>query len=475
MNIGLILKNASYLLSSNLLVRVITALASIWVARYLGVEDYGMLAVGLAFSGVAGYFTDMGITHTLIREGTKPNADIPALMGAFAKWRMGFALLTAAASALLIEVLYSGSDLRPVLYWMVMPTVLGANLVGIGAAYFQLTQQMKFTALIRTVAGLATAATLCLGIVFQWPLLLLAAVYGCSSLLGGVLSLWLVLKKVRLTQGGDAKALLQGLGSFMLGGLVVMLLPQLGPLVLERVADLTQVGYFAAAYRIPVVLYQFPGILAAAFYPLLFQYGNEKRLDEHLRLNVLQLKMMSLMGMLMAVPFLFYADWWVELLYGVEFAQASGLLAMLAVIVILQSINFPLADSLTTKGQQFRRTMVLIAAVVVGTALYAVLGSRYGATGGAYAALATEGVLLIGNLAMNRTGVQLLWRGLAVNLPAFAIVALLGFTVLRDAHPLIGAPLLGLLLMGLAAGLDRELRTKALGIVRARQKKTLNA
>lgn len=54
-----------------------------------------------------------------------------------------------------------------------------------------------------------------------------------------------------------------------------MLLPQLGPIILEKVSTYNQVGFFGAASKIPAVLYQIP-VIAAAFYPRLFAFGNEK-------------------------------------------------------------------------------------------------------------------------------------------------------------------------------------------------------
>ncbi|MBX6395654.1 MAG: oligosaccharide flippase family protein, partial [Alicyclobacillaceae bacterium] len=149
-----ILKNASYLFASNVLVRLVSALAAILVARYLGARDYGILSVALAFSVVAGYFTDMGLSHTFIREGTKPGADLANLLAGFFKIRLLFGLVTAAASTVMVEVLYPDPYFRRILYWVVLPTIVGAALQGVGAGYFQVIQKMQYTALIRTVSGL---------------------------------------------------------------------------------------------------------------------------------------------------------------------------------------------------------------------------------------------------------------------------------------------------------------------------------
>ncbi|PFF07529.1 sugar translocase, partial [Bacillus anthracis] len=57
------------------------------------------------------------------------------------------------------------------------------------------------------------------------------------------------------------KNLLTGVPAFIISGLLIMILPQLGPLVLEKTLSLNQLGNFSVAYRIPSALYQIPGVV----------------------------------------------------------------------------------------------------------------------------------------------------------------------------------------------------------------------
>ncbi len=54
--------------------------------------------------------------------------------------------------------------------------------------------------------------------------------------------------------------------------LLLCFLPQLGPIILEKVSTYEQVGFFGAASKIPAVLYQIPGVIAAAFYPKIIYF-----------------------------------------------------------------------------------------------------------------------------------------------------------------------------------------------------------
>lgn len=452
---SLILKNAIYLLVSNVFVRLISALSTIVVAKYLGAHNYGILSVALSFAAIAGYFSDSGLTHTLIREATRSNSNLSELMSSFLKIRIFFALITAFISVIIIEILYKDPYLQNVLYWMVMPTILGAALQGVGAVYFQVIEEMKYTALIRGVSGLITAISLILGILMKWSLLSLATVYGFSSMIGGLFGIWMVIRRINLTKGWNF-SLLKGLGSFTFGGLMVMMLPQLGPLILEKVTDLKQVGYFSAAYRIPSVLYQIPGVLAAAFYPMLFKYGNNKQGGEHLKLSRLQIKLMSALGIIVALPFLIYSKWFIEILFGENWLVASNILSVLSIMVILQSINYPLADSLTTLGMQNRRSVVLTLAVIMGIGLYILMGELWGGMGGAIAAIATELFLTLGFTFGNPVGKKVI-GGVKFNVLTLFIICGLSYFINNRLNPLIGIFALPIFYILLIVIFDRSL------------------
>lgn len=433
-----IIKNASYLFLGNVVVRLLTAAATIMLARHLGVVEFGMLSVSLALAAIAKYFTDMGLNHTLIREGTKISSDIPRLLGGALKIKLGLALVATLAFYCFIAFCYTDNvKLRNTAYFLVLPTIWGGALSGVGDIYFQIIQKMQYTALIRAVSGLIVAAVLLVGIFLDWTLSYLSLAYGIASVFGGLIGVWMVFKNVPGI-GGWHWGLLEGLGCFTLGGFLILLLPQLGLIILERTTDMQQVGYFSAAFRIPNVLYSIPGVLATAFYPQLFRYGNNDS-SRHFNLNVKEIKSMSLIGIALALPFALYPDKVVEILFGSSWVVHAGRpLMFLAWVVVLHSVNFPLADALTTQGMQRQRTVVLTLGVVLGAIFYGFLGKNWGATGGAIAALLIELILLVGFIVMNPKGGELkkiillpmLSVAIAGALVGYAIKAILPFETL---------------------------------------------
>jgi O-antigen/teichoic acid export membrane protein len=455
---NLILKNASYLFVSNVIVRLFSALASILIARYLGATDYGILSIGLAISAIAGYFTDMGLSHTFIREATRDDkVDLASLVGGHFKLRIIFAFIVSGFLYIIVELLYKDLYIKKIIYLMVYPTIIGTSLQGVGAVYFQAIQQMHYTAYIRSLSGIVTAATLVFGLIFKWPLILLAPVYGFSSVIGGVFSIFLLSRKVYLFHGWNAN-LLQGLFSYTFNGLLFMMLPQIPPIILEKVTSIEEVGYFSAAYRIPSTLYQIPGVIAAAFYPVLFRYGSNKQEKKHEQISILQLKIMSILGICMFIPFFLYSDWWTILIFGDSWGSVDTLLAILSSIVLLQSLSYPLADALTTKGYQNKRVLVMLVGFIIAVFLYYFLGSQFGAVGGAVTAVAVELMILIGFTIFLKRGHILLKRAITVNMLLLVFILVIGNLISVYIYPFTGTLIFIFLFILLTLFFDTEIR-----------------
>ncbi|MCA0999796.1 flippase [Bacillus thuringiensis] len=452
-----ILKNASYLFVGNITVRFVLAIATILFARYVSPEDYGMFTTALAVSAVICYFTDAGLTHTFMREGTRSDANISVLISSYLRIRLILAIVISVLFAIFAQFFYPDAYLRAMVYWVVLPTMFGATLQGIGMAYFQVTERMQFTAIISVLQGVTAAAALLLGMSFQWSLMMVAAMYGVSSLVTGVIAFIMTIRYTEVHKGWD-KGILDQLLIFTINGIIIMLLPQLGPIILEKVSTYNQVGFFGAASKIPAVLYQIPGVIAAAFYPRLFAFGNEKNIEEHRKLSSFELKLMSFLGMGISIPFIADPSFWIVSLLGEKYAPAGDALAILAFMVILQSINYPLADNLTTIGQQWKRATTMTIGLVVAIIGYIVLGSKYGMMGAAVAAILTEITLLIGFTLFIRKGIQLLVKGIIFNSLAFLISYGIYRFTLSSLPPLVALTLTGILYGIIGVLIDPQIR-----------------
>jgi O-antigen/teichoic acid export membrane protein len=461
MNGNRLITNISYLFLSNVIVRFVTALSTVLVAKSLGAGEYGVLSVSLAFSTIAVYFTDLGLTHTLIREGTKKESNISVLMSSFLKVRIVLVLITIIISIFIFETAYTDPDLVKILYLVVLPTTLGTALQGIGIAYYQVIEKMHYTAIIQSITGLSTSLALIIGMIYDWNLLMIASMYGFANILAGIISLLMVMRKVNIFKGWE-KSILTGLINFTISGIAIILLPQLAPLILEKVSNFKEVGFYSAAYRIPVVLYQLPAIVAVAFYPILFKFGNKKDFDNHFELSTLQIKLMSFFSVLLGMPFLIYSDWWITLLFGEEWIKAAATLKILSLVVITQSISYPIADALTTLGYQKKRMVVMLCGLILGVPSYYFLGNFYGSIGAAIGAIFIELFLLVFFVLLHPRGKRLLNNGFKYNGLGLILTLIISYSLLLKIDHFIGNIISVIIYVGIVFILDLNFSRKCM-------------
>jgi O-antigen/teichoic acid export membrane protein len=403
----IIARNAAALMVSEVGVRVFSAIGVVLVARSLGPRAYGVLSVALALSGIVAYLSDLGLTHLTIQHATRPNADMGCILGTIFKVRLVLVIGVALASLAGILVLYPEPEQRAVMLAVVLPSIGGVAMQGFAASYFWATQELHVTAGLKTASQVLSAIALILAFFLRWPVRGVAAVYGTTSLLGGIACLWLVRRRAPKMGGWDP-GILKGLTAFTVGGLTGIALPQLGPLIMERVTAATEVGYFAAASRIPGLLYAIPGCLGMAWYPQLFLAGSRDH-AQHFALCVDQLKINAILSFGLSLPVALYSGLLIRTVLGSSWeAPTAPILSLLCWMVVLNSLSSPFADALTTKGLQTRRACVYVAALAIGSVLFAALASTRGALGAAAAAIITQTLLSVGLVVVNPSGRALL-------------------------------------------------------------------
>ncbi len=78
---NIILKNFSFLTTAHIIEKVITFVIIIILARYLGVEGYGIYALALSFIQLLSQLFDGGLNCLLMRETARKVADRQQLLG----------------------------------------------------------------------------------------------------------------------------------------------------------------------------------------------------------------------------------------------------------------------------------------------------------------------------------------------------------------------------------------------------------
>lgn len=464
-----LLSNIIYLFFGGITTKIIGAIAGILYARVAGPDISGYLGIALSFSAIVIFCTDSGISQTTVREGVKPKADVPSIMYSYIKTRLYLFVLVTIGSIVFATLLYSDNpDTYYAVLFLTIPSLLGALLQGIGTTYFQMIEQMKYVSFINVIASVGTSLALLCGVFLNVPFLYVCLIYGLSSIIAGLFSTVLVLKRIKIKKEINNKIFNQ-LMSFTLNGLIIMLIPMLGPLILEKLLTVGDVGMYSQAFRIPSVLYQFPAIIATAFYPKLFALGAENKIKEHRKTNALELKLMGGLGMILSLPFVLAPEYWIRTLLGVKYLPAVPALVILSYLVFTQAVKYPLSDYLTTSGKPWARTIILSVGLVVAVVAYYVLGSTQGIAGGAIAPILSDLVVILGCAFVIPKGFKFIFENTYVIFIGFVVSYLAYQFILNQLHPLIGITLAEFIFIGILLIGYKEIRNQIIQFIQRRR------
>jgi len=250
---------------------------------------------------------------------------------------------------------------------------------------------------------------------------------GLGYVAGGltITGVWAVLTwraerpRVRIAATGE---ILRGSYLYGLTGLLSQVFYKSDILLLSALTSMSQVGIYAAAYKLLDLTYKIPILGARVVSPALFQQSQSDvslyrtSADGYLRLT-------TAVGVLLAVACYPSADWLIGLLFGEGYGGAAMVLRVLSASLALKFLVVALQTVLTTRDQHGLRTRALAVATAVAAAGHWILIPRLGGTGAAYSVVGGEtllSVLYLGGIADGRLRATLVLRVATAGIAAAA-------------------------------------------------------
>ncbi|MFO7542426.1 MAG: flippase [Thiobacillus sp.] len=326
-----ILGNTGWLFADKMLRLSVGLFVGVWLARYLGPEQYGLMNYALAIVGLFGAVASLGLSGVVVRDLVTSHEDAGATLGtAFFLQFIGGALAFCLACA---TVVYARPD-DDTAKWVV--AVLGFALV------FKATDVVKYwfesQVASRYVVWAESAIFLMLAAVKVWLILLEAplmafvwAFFAESALAalallfvyawrGGALSAWQV-------HSDRVRSLLRECWPLILSGLAIVVYMRIDQIMLGHMLGDEAVGIYSAAVRISEVWYFIPTAIVASVFPSIIAAKKASAVAYRQRLQKLY-DLMVLLSLSVALPMTYFSGWIVGMVFGPDYLQAADVLAI---------------------------------------------------------------------------------------------------------------------------------------------------
>ncbi len=387
-----VISNTGWQFADNIVRMGVGLLIGIWVARYLGPAQFGLLSFALAFVALFSPLASLGLDDIVVRNLVRdPTTRDESLGTAFVLKLIGGGASFVAATAV-IFVLRPDDDLSR---WLVAIIAAGAVFQAFNVIDFWFNSQVqaKYLAIAKSIAFLICAVIKVTLIIGGAPLIAFAWV-GTFEILVGAVAIVLAYRSRGLNprhwkcSWNTAKSLLKDSWPLILSCIVIMIYLRIDQVMLGEMVGSEAVGVYSVAVRLTEVWLFIP---TAIYWSVLPSLVEARQTGEELFYGRLQkyYNLMALSAYVIAIPIMLLAKWLVLSLFGSPYEEAG---LMLAVMIWANLFTFlELARSAFFNVMNWNRiyfvTLALGAALNVG--LNWLLIPRYGGLGAAVATCAS--------------------------------------------------------------------------------------
>jgi O-antigen/teichoic acid export membrane protein len=382
-------KNTSWMLSEQILRLVAGLFVGVWVARYLGPEQFGIFSYALAFTALFAGIAKLGLDGIVVRELVKTPERRDELLGT-AFWLKIAGAIAAFAIIFLVSSL-SSNDPSTHLYILIIAGGMLFQGFNVVEFYFRSKVLAKFVSICKLVQLLLSSIVKIYLVLTGKDLIWFVCVTLIDSVTIG-LSLWVAYKyqKVNSFFGKFnpriAKELLKDSWPIILSSLAVMIYLKIDQIMIKAMLGAEAVGQYAAAVRLSEVWYFIPTIICSSIFPAIISAKKQSEKSYYDRLQKLY-DMMVWMALAIVVPMTFLSGWLVSVLYGDQYIQAGSILRIHIWASVFVFLGVASGQWFITENLQVLSFLRTFYGMIFNILLNFLLIPKYGAMGAALATL----------------------------------------------------------------------------------------
>jgi O-antigen/teichoic acid export membrane protein len=391
-----ILLNTVFLLSGRLVSRVMQFFMYVYAARVLGVEQFGLFAFSLATVNILAIAMDLGVSRYIVQLASRDlrtasryqglNLRLAGLMSP-----LGYALI------MIVGALVSDDGRAiPLLAILGLVAVLD-RFTRVFSAVFEANLEMRYPAQVIALSNTAMSIVGLLLLHFSGGLIAFCSVFPLGASLRLIFTAIYCVRTYGPPQfSADFRMLptMKGALPFTASKVFVRIYYQIDTLFLAALSGNIVVGHYNSAYKV----LEAPLFLESAFVTSLFPAVSRLFAEDRRKLRRIVTRSYHYawaLGISIALPVAFLSEDLVVVLFGDSYRPAGPLLTILILSLIVKMPTRILGSSLRGIGMQKATAIVTGFAALLNVTLNILLIPRHGASGAAWATVATEGFVSV--------------------------------------------------------------------------------
>jgi O-antigen/teichoic acid export membrane protein len=359
---------------------LISFVVTIFVVRYLGPEDFGVISYAMSFAALFSAFAILGLESIIIRELVKNPEKRDELLGT------GFWLRTIGAAISIIVIIITLFIIQEKFTLSVFILIAAAShffqSFQIIDYFFRAKVQAKYSVYVQFSAMLLSSVFKVILILVGAPLIYFVIAFSVEFVLAAA-GFLIAYKANKLSVFNWhfsrllGKELMKDSWPLILSGIMVSLYMRIDQVMLKYMMDEKSVGYYAAAVRLSEAWYFIPVAICNSLFPAIVNAKNVSEVFYQNRMQKLY-DLLAFIAIIIALPVTFFSNQIITILYGNEFISSAPVLTIyiwagVAVFLGVASNQFLINENLT-KFSFFRTALGTISNIILNFFFIPVMG-----------------------------------------------------------------------------------------------------
>jgi|HubBroStandDraft_1064217.scaffolds.fasta_scaffold02786_7 O-antigen/teichoic acid export membrane protein len=389
-------KSSFWVLIGNGTVLVLQALRFVFLARLLGIREYGLYAAAMALAMTVARYSDLGFIMLFMQQVSRDRSAAKTCLG------NAFVVTVATTTILCTVALFVGSHItgaanEALLLVLMFSQCLLCQLANIAAIAFLTLDKAKATACVRAIASAPLTVSV---------LVMLPVVHHATALEWGVVSLavngvaaaitviWIAREVggIAFEANQSIRLIPSGL-KYSVANSSTMVYNDIDKVILAHDGFVRENGFYTLAYRAIDVAAAPVLALAAASQPRFFQLSDSDR--QRMGGFLARTASIAVLISVVMVVLLLLGSPLIPRLVGKDFSQAIVVLRWLCLIPIFRSIHQLTGNALTGMDRQGLRTIIQSAVAILNVTLNIWWIPKLGWMGAAESSLISDGLLAV--------------------------------------------------------------------------------
>lgn len=366
-----IFKNMSWLLVSQIITSIFAFIWTILLARYLGVNDYGILGFAVSTTAMLGVIDDLGISTHIVRHIATNYDSASKYLGNALPLKIIFSSLKIIVTIIVLIVM-GKNEFTITITLLFSLEMIFKSYISLLNGSFQAFEKAKYQGIGTTIMNTNTLFFILIsiytdlglmGVVFSYILAnFLALVYEYY-----VLNKYIVKPKYQLDLEFCKKITLLSL-PFAVTGILYTIYYSIDVVMLSSMVGDYATGIYNATYKLISILTLFYSVYTAVIFPVMSRYFVD---DESMLLVSFEKSVKYLMMIIipLAVGMVFYSTDVIHLIYGHEYDAAASVLSILIWTVCLLFISGAANTLLTASHKELSVTKIYAVAAIFNIVL----------------------------------------------------------------------------------------------------------